>query len=241
MRNLPAGGKFWPRARRMILVLAAATGLTSADDKPMGAPLVLSSIETEQGVPLAVLSPDGQTASCVTVRVHWNPLAQIGPNDDATSFTLDIASDAPGAAIFTAELWNASLASALAWQEPWEGARWKILDTPAHGWHRHRRRPRRGDDRDLPRAGPIRRIRAGNRQPASQTAALGARCTQAGARGWMRPRPPASAKRHHPERSALRADDANGKACRTWSEATPRALHLTVRARRQPRARRRKR
>jgi hypothetical protein len=116
--------------------LAALLGLAGAAplralDKPTGAPLVLSSIETEQGVPLSIISPDGKTVSCVTVRLHWDPQTQVGPNDDPASFTLDIPPDSPGAAIFTAQLWNASLAAALAWQQPWQGARWNILDTPA--------------------------------------------------------------------------------------------------------------
>jgi len=100
-------------------------------DKPTGAPLELSTIETEQSVPLAIVSPDGKSVSCVTIRIHWNPKSDVGPDDDATSFTLDIGSDSPGASIFIAQLWNASLASAQAWQQPWGGARWKILQTPA--------------------------------------------------------------------------------------------------------------
>ena len=82
-------------------------------------------------MPLSIVSPDGKTVSCVTVRLHWDPQAQVGPNDDPAGFTLDIPPDSPGAAIFTAQLWNASLAAAMAWQQPWQGARWKILDTPA--------------------------------------------------------------------------------------------------------------
>jgi len=101
-----------------------------AQDKPTGAPLVLSSIETEQAVPLAILLPDGKTAKCVSIKLHWISKPDVGPNDDATSFTLDLSADNPAAPIFTAQLWTASLASALAWQEPWEGARWKVLDTP---------------------------------------------------------------------------------------------------------------
>lgn len=113
------------------LAWAAASLSSVALDKPTGAPLALSSIETEQPIPLAVLSTDGKTATCVTVKLHWNPEANAGADEDATSFTLDIAPESPGASIFTAQLWNASLASALAWQQPWEGARWKVLDTPA--------------------------------------------------------------------------------------------------------------
>jgi len=101
-----------------------------AQDKPTGAPLVLSSIETEQEVPLAILLPDGKTAKCVNIRLHWKSEPSTGPNDDAASFTLDLPAENPAAPIFLAQLWNASLASALAWQEPWEGARWKVLDTP---------------------------------------------------------------------------------------------------------------
>jgi len=101
-----------------------------AQNKPTGAPLVLSSIETEQEVPLAILLPDGKTAKCVTIRLHWNSQPDVGPNDDAASFTLDLPADNPAAPIFAAQLWSASLASALAWQEPWEGARWKVLQTP---------------------------------------------------------------------------------------------------------------
>jgi hypothetical protein len=125
--------RFWAHSGKGLAVAAflAVPNLSCfALDQPTGAPLVLSSIETEQPIPLAVLSPDGKTASCVMVRLHWSPQANVGPNDDATGFTLDIPADSPGASIFTAQLWNASLASALAWQQPWEGARWKILDTP---------------------------------------------------------------------------------------------------------------
>jgi hypothetical protein len=114
-----------------IAVLALVSLPALALDKPTGAPLVLSSIETEQGIPLAVLAPDGKTATCATVRLHWSPQPTAGADDEATSFSLDIAPDSPGASIFTAQLWNASLASALAWQQPWENARWKVLDTPA--------------------------------------------------------------------------------------------------------------
>jgi hypothetical protein len=121
------------RAARIGWAALAALSLpleSHALDKPTGAPLVLSSIETEQGVPLAVLSPDGKIASCVTVRLHWAPVQGGGADTDSTSFTLDLAQDSPGASIFMAELWHASLASALAWQQPWENAAWKVFDTP---------------------------------------------------------------------------------------------------------------
>lgn len=118
------------------IALGAAFALTAtfqtalAQDKPTGAPLVLSSIETEQPVPLAILLPDGKTAKCVNIRLHWDPKPEVGPNDEATSFTLDLAADKPGASIFTAQLWSASLAGAMAWQQPWEGARWKVFEVP---------------------------------------------------------------------------------------------------------------
>jgi len=120
--------------RRIALGAALATTAlfqpVPAQEKPTGAPLVLSSIETEQEVPLAILLPDGKTAKCVLVRLHWNSQPDVGPNDDSTSFTLDLPADNPAAPIFTAQLWSASLASAMAWQQPWEGARWKVLQTP---------------------------------------------------------------------------------------------------------------
>jgi hypothetical protein len=117
-------------ARLAVVATLALLQPLGAQDKPTGAPLVLSNVETEQEVPLAILLPDGKTAKCVTIRLHWNSQPDVGPNDDAANFTLDLPSDNPAAAIFTAQLWNASLASALAWQEPWEGARWKVLQTP---------------------------------------------------------------------------------------------------------------
>jgi len=101
-----------------------------AQDKPTGAPLVRSTTETEQEVPLAILLPDGKTAKCVPLRLHWIFKPDVGPNEDAASFTLDLPAENPATPVFTAQLWNASLASALAWQEPWEGARWKVLQTP---------------------------------------------------------------------------------------------------------------
>jgi hypothetical protein len=130
MRTLKVHDWNW---RRIVLGLALAIAFFSprslALEKPTGQPLVLSTIETEQSVPLAIVSPDGKTVSCVTTRLHWNPKTDVGP-DDAPSFTLDIGADSPGASIFTAQLWSASLASAQAWQQPWEGARWKVLQTP---------------------------------------------------------------------------------------------------------------
>jgi hypothetical protein len=108
------------------LVLAGVMipGLSPAFDKPTGAPLVMSDIETEQPIPLAYVSPDGK-AACSNIRLHWST-----SQDDTASFTLDIAPDSPGAATFTAQLWNASLAGSLAWQKPWQGAHWKIFETP---------------------------------------------------------------------------------------------------------------
>jgi hypothetical protein len=115
----------------LIAILTATCGPGRGLDKPTGAPLVLSDVETEQSVPLAILAPDHKTASCVTIRLHWNPQANVGPSDDATNFTLDLAATDPSASIFTAQLWSASLASAVAWQQPWQGARWKVLQVPA--------------------------------------------------------------------------------------------------------------
>src|ERR1700691_4405339 len=116
MRTLRVHDQNW---RRIVLGLALAIAFffprLLALEKPTGQPLVLSSIETEQSVPLAIVSPDGKTVSCVTILLHWNPRTDVGP-DDAPSFTLDIGPDSPGASIFTAQLWNASLASAQAWQ-----------------------------------------------------------------------------------------------------------------------------
>jgi hypothetical protein len=115
------------------LVLTGATipGRSLALDKPTGAPLVMSDIETEQPIPLAYLSPDGKTAACSNIRLHWSPSISLTAQDDTASFALDIAADSPGAATFTAQLWSASLAGSLAWQKPWQGARWKIFETPA--------------------------------------------------------------------------------------------------------------
>ena len=117
-------------ALSVVLAAAPFSVPAPAQDKPTGAPLELSPIETEQEIPLAILLPDGKTAKCVTIRLHWHSQPDVGPNEDATSFTLDLPADNPAAPIFTAQLWHASLASALAWQQPWEGARWKVLQTP---------------------------------------------------------------------------------------------------------------
>ncbi len=135
----PRGMPFIPygpvlaRVRVLGTVLALAIAVpvqAQTPAKPTGAPLALSNIETEQPIPLASLSPDGKTAECTNVRLHWISKPDVGPNEDAASFTLDLPADNPAAPIFMAQLWNASLASALAWQEPWQGARWKVLDTP---------------------------------------------------------------------------------------------------------------
>ena len=120
----------WRIGLAAALAASMLYGPLPAQDKPTGAPLVLSNIETEQAVPLAILLPDGKTAKCVSIRLHWNSQPDVGTNDDAASFTVDLPAENPATPIFTAQLWYASRASALAWQEPWEGARWKVLDTP---------------------------------------------------------------------------------------------------------------
>jgi len=133
MLAIPFGSlrtKVWIYGTALALAAVGPVAHAQTAPKPTGAPLVLSNIETEQPVPLAVLSADGKTAKCVNVRLHWISKPDVGPNEDATAFTLDLPSDNPAAPIFLAQLWNASLASALAWQEPWQGARWKVLDTP---------------------------------------------------------------------------------------------------------------
>src|SRR5450755_3954428 len=115
-------GVHFIRVWRIALGATLATSILQpvlAQDKPTGAPLVLSTIETEQEVPLAILLPDGKTAKCVPIKLHWNSQPSVGPNEDAASFTLDLPPENPSTPIFTAQLWNASLASALAWQEPW--------------------------------------------------------------------------------------------------------------------------
>jgi hypothetical protein len=114
----------------LALIAACPAARAQTAPKPTGAPLALSDTETEQAIPLAILSADGKTAKCVNVRLHWMAKPDAGQNDDATAFTLDLPPDNPAEPIFLAQLWNASLASALAWQEPWQGARWKVLDTP---------------------------------------------------------------------------------------------------------------
>ena len=110
--------------------LAVLVQPLAAQIKPTGAPLVRSTLETEQEVPLAILQPDGKAAKCVPIRLHWVFQPSVGPHEDAASFTLDLPAENPATPIFLARLWSASLTSALAWQEPWEGARWKVLQTP---------------------------------------------------------------------------------------------------------------
>jgi len=129
---------FWMHQEKWVILgallsmgLTAQPGRAQDDNKPTGAPLVLSTTETEQTVPLVIIDPDGKTARCISIKLHWSPKADPTPDDDPTSFQLDIGADAPGASIFMAQLWNASLASAMAWQAPWEGAQWKVLQTPA--------------------------------------------------------------------------------------------------------------
>jgi len=115
----------------VILIMAVASRPVAGLDKPTGAPLELSTVETEQAIPLTYIDPDGKGVHFATIKLHWNPNPNVGPNDDATSFETDLAPDSPGGPIFTAQLWKASLASALAWQQPWQGARWKVIQTPA--------------------------------------------------------------------------------------------------------------
>jgi hypothetical protein len=112
------------------LTMTVALRPCPAEDKPTGAPLELSTVETEQAIPLTYVDPDGKGVHCASVKLHWNPNSNVGPNDDSTSFETDMTADNPSAPIFTAQLWKASLASALAWQEPWHGARWKIMQAP---------------------------------------------------------------------------------------------------------------
>lgn len=127
VRSLPGGRYFLA-----LLLPALALFQTSPAQvpKPTGAPLVLSNIETEQEIPIAYITPDTKAAKCVTIKLHWISKPDVGANEDSASFTIDLPDDNPAAPIFTAQLWNASLVSALAWQQPWQGARWKVIQTP---------------------------------------------------------------------------------------------------------------
>lgn len=114
-----------------VLALVIAMPPCLAADKQTGAPLELSDIETEQALPLVFLDPDGKTVRSTSIKLHWAPVTDTGPGDETTSFAIDLPPENPSAPIFTAQLWNASLASALAWQQPWQGARWKVTAVPA--------------------------------------------------------------------------------------------------------------
>ncbi len=89
----------------LALTIPFRTAVAQTPAKPTGAPLVLSNIETEQAIPLASLSPDGKTANCTNVRLHWISKPDVGPNEDAADFTLDLPTenprrtDLPGAAL----------------------------------------------------------------------------------------------------------------------------------------------
>jgi hypothetical protein len=126
----PLAMRFHRLAAGLFLAGMAIPFPSPALEKPTGAPLVMSDIETEQPIPLAYLSPDGKTADCSRIRLHWTPAPSTSA-DDAATLALDIAPDSAGAATFTAQFWNASLAGSLAWQSPWQGAHWKIFETPA--------------------------------------------------------------------------------------------------------------
>ncbi len=121
--------RFYRVVAGVLLCGAALPGISPAIDKPTGNPLVMSDIETEQPIPLAYLSPDGKTAACSRIRLHWSPAPSTSA-DDAASLTLDLPPEQPGAATFAAQFWSASLAGSLAWQKPWQGAHWKIYETP---------------------------------------------------------------------------------------------------------------
>ena len=100
-----------------------------AQDKPTGAPLVLSSTETEQEVPLAILLPTARPPSASRSSLHWNPSppsarTKTPPASRSISPRQSRRADVPGAAL------ERLARQRLAWQEPWEGARWKILQTP---------------------------------------------------------------------------------------------------------------
>src|ERR1700722_17882757 len=104
------GVPFIPFGLSLSIALALTVPFPAAwaQTKPTGAPLVLSNIETEQPIPLASLDPDGKTAKCTNVRLHCISRPDVGQNEDATSFDLDLPADNPATPIFMAQLWNAS-------------------------------------------------------------------------------------------------------------------------------------
>src|ERR1700744_3208435 len=90
---------FLPQVVVLLLAFTASRGV--AADKPTGAPLQLSAIETEQAVLLAYVDPNGKTGRWASVKIHWAKVQHMGANDEAASFSIHLTSDNPNAPTFT--------------------------------------------------------------------------------------------------------------------------------------------
>ena len=117
-------------------------GLCPALDKPTGAPLVMSDIETEQPIPLAYLSTRRQDRGLLAASgCTGAPSPSVFGGRYRHASCSILPPDSPARApTFTAQLWSASLAGSLAWQKPVAGrALENLRQHPGDRRHRHRR------------------------------------------------------------------------------------------------------
>ncbi len=130
---------------RRVRVLAVAVGLAQAwapagrmcaQDAPAPSdaslPVLVKSPETRQHpVPLVVYEATKQRAVCVNMTLKWEPLeAAEAEEDNALKFQFVGGADAAALPALRPQLWISSLASALAWGEPWREARFTVNIRP---------------------------------------------------------------------------------------------------------------
>jgi hypothetical protein len=88
----------------------------------------------EQQIPLiGIQTSQAQKAICVRLQLTWNrpPSSESGVSVSEPVFQLEEGIDPRAGDMILSQLWIAGLASAMAWQEPWENPRWKIGKFPS--------------------------------------------------------------------------------------------------------------
>ncbi len=117
-------------ATLLVALLCIASPAYAAENPAPPAP-TKTTLVTEQGIPIAVLSPDGKKAVVTKIRLRWNPPAADSTAPVPLEFEFVESAAPEQLGLVRAQLWNASLAGARLWQEPWRGGKWEIKHVPA--------------------------------------------------------------------------------------------------------------
>ncbi|MDD5260782.1 MAG: hypothetical protein PHD76_02940 [Methylacidiphilales bacterium] len=85
---------------------------------------------TDQKIPLILYQSANGKMALEWVKLRWENLADSANGNSALQFQFDLQGENASFDSFRSQLWVSALASAIAWQQPWLGAKWTVTEVP---------------------------------------------------------------------------------------------------------------